>query len=227
VYCFLFTLGYTVLLKSLVGVKKLYKQINGIMLDSVFDKLSISQLLLLLMLIVFPGLVSMRVYRLIFPAKVIEWQNAVFESSFWGTVNVLVASPLISVVLWCGAPLETLFVLLVFTAILLPIVWVRWISQIRCIKNFCLNPTPMAWDHYFSKKEYCFIIVHLKNGNLIGGYYGIHSYASSYPEKMSIYFEKSIYISTDGKFEGWVEDSNGIILDSDVFDYLEFLDINQ
>jgi hypothetical protein len=84
----------------------------------------------------------------------------------------------------------------------------------------------MAGDYYFSKKEPCFIIVHLKNGNLIGGYYGTKSYASSYPEKMSIYFEKLIYVSTDGKFEGWVEDSNGILLDCDVFDYLEFLDIN-
>jgi hypothetical protein len=196
------------------------------MLDPVFDKLSMSQLLLLLMLVVFPGLVSMHVYRLISPAKAIEWQTAVLEASFWGTVNVSITFPLIIVMKCCNATLEVLFISLAFTAILLPIVWVRWISQFRYIKNFCLNPTPMAWDYYFSKKEPCFIIVHLKNGNLIGGYYGTNSYASSYPEKMSIYFEKLIYVSTDGKFEGWVEDSNGILLDSDVFDYLEFLDIN-
>jgi hypothetical protein len=195
--------------------------------DSIFNKLTISQLLLLLTFIVFPGLVSMHVYRLIFPTKAIEWQNAILEASFWGTVNFLVASPLIGIISWYGAPLGMLFVPLIFTSILLPIVWVHWLSRIRYIRKLCINPIPTAWDYYFAKTETpCFVIVHLKNGNLIGGYYGWDSYMSSYPEKMSIYFEKLIHLNANGEFEGWIENSNGVILDSDVFDYLEFLNLS-
>jgi hypothetical protein len=195
------------------------------MFELIFDKLTASQLVLLFAFIVFPGLVSMHVYRLIFPTKRIEWQTAIFEASFWGSINLLVALSLIRLVQYFGTSVELLFVIPFCTAVLLPIVWVRAATKTP-IKKYCLNPAPVAWDHYFAKKQPCLVLVHLKNGSLIGGYYGANSYASSYPEKRSIYFEKLVHIDIDGNFKAWVENSNGAILDSDIYDYLEFFTVS-
>jgi hypothetical protein len=168
-----------------------------------------------------------------FPAKAIEWQNAIIESFFWGTVNIITFSAIVFLpvcILWiCGIRFWSaswvivVFISLILWAIGMPIVWVYWISKIPILKRFCLHPIPTAWDYYFFKCEPCLVIVHLKNGKLIGGLYGTKSYTSSYPEKMSIYLEQLIYIDDNGKFIRYVKGSKGALLDSDTFDYLEFL----
>jgi hypothetical protein len=199
------------------------------MLEPVFDKLDIASLLFVLLFIIFPGLVAMRVYRLLIPTKSMDWQNAIHEASFWGTVNVLLAIPLIVVVDWLiGAYIrrESLFVIPVLTAVILPIV-LRWLYNWSFLRYYLLSPHPSAWDYYFSLRKRCFVLVHLKNGQLIGGYYGDNSFASAYPEKMSIYLEQMIYVDEEGRFGDYVKDSLGIIIDSDTFDYIEVFEIQE
>jgi hypothetical protein len=203
-------------------------------LESFFDKLTLVQLLFVFLLIVFPGAVAMHIYRRIAPAKEINWHSIITEATFWGTVNAVIVLPLISLpvaILWfCELQLPIIsiiivsFIILVCAAIFLPIVWVGWISKHHIYKRFCVHTIPTAWDYYFIKRKPCFIIIHLKNNNLIGGYYGENSFASSYPEKTSIYLERLIYINADGTFGDPIEDSKGVLLDSDAFDYLEFFE---
>jgi hypothetical protein len=186
-----------------------------------FNSLNVIQLFFVLILIIFPGLVAMRVYRLVTPAKEVDWQNAVFESSFWGTVNILFASPFVCTIVWfIDLQWEILFVMLVFFSISLPIIWVH-IRRRKIFSDFFVSLHLTAWDYYFSSRSACFVLVHLKDGKLIGGYYGKNSLASHFPEKMSLYLEKVIKVDENGNFGEWVENSKGVIIDKDVFNYVE------
>ncbi|MDR1289890.1 MAG: DUF6338 family protein [Planctomycetaceae bacterium] len=197
------------------------------MLDSILYKLDLASLLFIVLFIVFPGLVAMRVYRLLIPTKSMDWQNAIHEASFWGTINVLFVIPLIVVVDWLMGDYireEALFVLPVLTAIIMPVVW-RRLHNWSFLRYHLISPQPSAWDYYFSLRKHCFVLVHLKNGQLIGGYFGDNSLASAYPEKMSIYLEQVIYVNGEGAFGDAITDSLGIIIDSDTFDYIEVFEI--
>ena len=51
-------------------------------------------------------------------------------------------------------------------------------------------PFPTAWDYYFDKRNPSWVLVHLKDGTLIGGLFGDDSYATSFPTDGDIYLEK-------------------------------------
>src|SRR3982751_3205973 len=46
-------------------------------------------------LAVFPGLISTTVYRLIMPARAVEWGTAVVQGLFYSTVNFVLGLPLL------------------------------------------------------------------------------------------------------------------------------------
>ena len=56
----------------------------------------------LLLFLVFPGLVSMQVYRMIMPAHRIEWKGAILEGLFYGVVNLVLLSPLVYWLMYPG-----------------------------------------------------------------------------------------------------------------------------
>jgi hypothetical protein len=65
----------------------------------------------------------------------------------------------------------------------------------------------------------------LKKGNLIGGYFGSRSFASTYPDKLSLFIETVYRVSDTGEFDSCVENSDGVLLREDDFEYLEFFNI--
>lgn len=53
----------------------------------------------LFMLAVLPGLVSTAVYRLIMPARAVEWGDAVVQGLFYSTVNLVLGAPWLYLIL--------------------------------------------------------------------------------------------------------------------------------
>ncbi len=51
--------------------------------------------MILFVVLVFPGLVSMHVYRILMPARDIEWKNSLIEGLFYSTVNFGLFLPLL------------------------------------------------------------------------------------------------------------------------------------
>src|ERR1051325_10895554 len=49
------------------------------------------------------------------------------------------------------------------------------------------HPTPKAWDYFFGKGAPCWIVITLKSGRVMGGYYGTESFASSFPNEEDLY----------------------------------------
>lgn len=187
--------------------------------------------LVLFILIAFPGLISMHIYRLMMPARAIEWSTALLEGLFYSVVNFAICLPLL---VWMtyghnpqGHPIWVafgFFIVLLVGPILWPVFFVRMMRSPRLMKNLQL-PYPTAWDAYFDKRLECFVLVHLKSGELLGGYFGAGSFASSFPNDGDIYVGAVYRIDESGCFGEPIPFSRGFLIRKDEYSYLEFFDI--
>jgi hypothetical protein len=70
------------------------------------------------------------------------------------------------------------------------------------------------------------MLIHIKDGRVIGGLYGPDSFASSYPEREDIYLEEIWKIDEEGKFLGKIADTKGLLINADIIEYIELFNIN-
>ena len=54
---------------------------------------------------------------------------------------------------------------------------------------FPLHPSPTAWDWKFSRQDEQWVLVNLKNGDTITGFYGKESFSASMPDERDIYIQ--------------------------------------
>ena len=85
-----------------------------------------------------------------------------------------------------------------------PFLFLR-LSTWRPIAKHLLHPIRKPWDYVFGKREPFWIIVHLQNGQKIGGRFGIGSFASSDPAHEQIYLEEVWVLDERGRFVSPVE----------------------
>lgn len=69
------------------------------------------------------------------------------------------------------------------------------------------------------------MLIHLENGNLIGGYFGANSYATSFPNQGDLYLEAVYEVAEDGTFGEPIEDTDGMIITSDDYHYVELFSL--
>ena len=81
---------------------------------------------------------------------------------------------------------------------------------------------PTGWDWIFSRTEECYVIVTLKDGTEVAGYFGTNSMASSDPDRRDIYLEKVYKIPEDGGIWEIVDGSLGIHIDGSEIALVEF-----
>ena len=67
---------------------------------------------------------------------------------------------------------------------------------------------PTAWDWFFSQRPKSLLLVYMKNGTEVIGYFGENSYATSFPNDGSIYLER-VYTKDDNDNLKLIENSNG------------------
>ena len=182
----------------------------------------------LFVLAVFPGLVSTAVYRLLMPARDTDWSTAVLQGLFYSTANAALGSPILFFLIFGHDPLDEPLryslaaIWLLFVG---PVLWplllissfrTRWVAQRIQV------PYPTAWDAYFGRRESSFILVHLNDGRMLGGYWGPNSYAGAFPNEGDIYFEAVYKVDEDGRFLDAIPDTRGALLRKDTYSYLEF-----
>ena len=185
----------------------------------------------LLLFLVFPGLVSMQVYRMIMPAYRIEWKSAILEGLFYGVVNLVLLSPLVYWLMSPGAAETTPLILwpaaIVFFVIA-PAVWpfaFVFLVKRPLLRRYVQLPYPSAWDYFFDKRAECFVLIHLKNGQMIGGYYGPNSYATSFPNHGDIYLEAVYRVDETGTFLEPIESTEGLLISRNGYSHLELLGV--
>jgi hypothetical protein len=185
----------------------------------------------LFLLAVFPGLVSTTIYRLIMPARALDWGNALLQGMFYSAVNFVLGLPLLYLLVVGHDPLghpvryfAAAVLLLLVTPILWPLVLVSIFKSKRLATRIQI-PYPTAWDFFFDQREPGFALIHLNNGKLLGGYWGGNSYAGSFPNDGDIYLEAVYSVDDAGLFGEVIPNSRGVLLRKEQYSYIELFSV--
>jgi len=189
--------------------------------------------LVLFLVFIVPGFVSIKVWNLIFPSEKKGLSENFFEALSYGCINLAFLFFLINCTIdnptfRSQHPIWT-YIAVFSVLFLFPVIWpilFKIIINSECLKKHVVHPTPTAWDHFFSFREPCFVLIHLKNGGLIGGLYGGRSFASSFPQLQDIYLEEVWQIDEQGCFKSKIDNSKGVLISKDFFDYIELFEPN-
>lgn len=176
-----------------------------------------------IIILVVPGFVSLRIWTLINPTARMKPSHYVLDIVVYSVLNFVALSWLIEITRDSSAFLRVAAGIVVMVAA--PAAWpllLRSILHGRFLRGRIVHPIPLAWDHFFRKGHHCFVLVHLKNGKILGGLYSGDSLASSYPEPQEIYLSEVWHVDGQGRFQSRVEATRGVLVSHDVIEYLEF-----
>jgi hypothetical protein len=185
----------------------------------------------LFMLVVFPGLVSTTIYRLIMPSRGLEWENAILQATFYSAINFVLGLPALYLLVFGYDPLKHAVRYSLAAALLLvvlPIVWPLVLVSLfksKALARRIQIPYPTAWDFFFDQREPGFVLVHLADGKLLGGYWGGNSYAGSFPNDGDIYLEAVYSIDEAGRFGEPMPETRGVLLRKEQYSYIELFSV--
>lgn len=175
-----------------------------------------------------PGFISIKVYGLLVPSDERNWSNSLLEAVSYSCINFAVLYVLIAAVSRPGYREAqpswyylAWFVLLFVAPTLWPVLG-RMVLTARLLRGKIVHPTPKAWDYYFGQGKPCWVLVHLKDGNLVGGLYGEESFASSYPKSEDIYLQETWRLGNHGEFVKKVPQTHGTWVSGQAVDFIEF-----
>lgn len=181
----------------------------------------------LLLLFVFPGLVSSQVYRLLMPARSTSWSDVLPQSLFYTAVNFVLLFPLIPFVLDTNNQAKHSFLYwlaILILALLGPIIWpliLRALFRSKRVAQLIQLPYPTPWDYFFDLREPTFLLITLNNGSLVGGYWGADSYAGSFPNDGDIYLQAAYELDQRGRFGAPKNQSQGLLIRKDQYSCVE------
>lgn len=173
-------------------------------------------------LLVLPGFISIQVWTYIFPSAERPLKDEMSEALAFGVLNAAFVAPIL--VAWTPTDPKAVYFALVAGLVVLPVLWpflLRWAIDVLQRFNIILIPSRSAWDYAFSSDRTFFVIVHLKDGRMIGGYYGENSFAGVYPSTGHIYLEELWTLDATGTFIAAVPDSAGIVLRPSDYAFVE------
>ena len=188
------------------------------------EVLSADKLLLFLVFFV-PGFVSLKIWQLMIPSERLRIADQALEIVSFGCLNFAVLFWLVGIGIRETSPpwiryLSFSGVLLVFPA-LWPVI-LGAILKSNLLRGRIVHPTPRSWDYFFNRGELCYVLVHLRGGKLIAGFYGPDSFASSFPNPKDIYLEQVWKVNKNGEFLHAIEDTAGVLISHEYIDYMEF-----
>ena len=178
-----------------------------------------------------PGFVSIKIDRLIHPGREIGAAEMAIETLGYSLLN---AGALSWAILLASNQIQKAdpnYVALAGLAFLIclvgPIAWpvaFRFVQRFGADRHWVVGPHRFAWDKFFSRNEPCWVIVHLKGGALVGGYFGPSSYATVEPESGHIYLEELWQVSASGRITQQIVDSKGALFRPGDYDWIELFE---
>jgi hypothetical protein len=105
---------------------------------------------------------------------------------------------------------------------------VAWASQWGLLPWFAkwaslrsINPVPTGWDWIFGRTDPCYVLVTLRDGRQIAGFFGGQSMASSDRERKDLYLERAFEVPPEGTWRE-VKNSKGVYIDGAQISSVEF-----
>ena len=187
----------------------------------------------LFLVLIVPGLISMHIYRLLFAAKEIEWKHGLVQGLFYSCLNLVICFPVLIPIHrdnFLNDHPYYYMVILMIILLVLPVIWpflYRRFIKSQWLASKIQLPYPTAWDYFFDRRAPVFVLIQLKNGSKLGGYYGSESYATSFPTEGDIYLETVYRVDKDGKFKEAINRSDGAIIRKDQYDLIEFFKLQE
>ncbi|WP_328222417.1 DUF6338 family protein [Aeromonas caviae] len=185
--------------------------------------------LLLFIAFVMPGFIAIKAYELFAVASERKsTSEQLIDAVSYSCINYVLWLPVVYVVesgelrnvhFW-------LYVLFYFLVLFVSPVVISYTWLKVRVKRFKQHPIQKPWDFVFSSMEDPhWVVVTLKSGEKVGGYYGPGSFASNSPAPEQIFLKNSWIINEDGGFERVKETSAGILILSSEILYLEFYEV--
>lgn len=151
------------------------------------------------------------------------------QGLFYSAVNFVVLLPLI---VWSidGAAARPVLRWLSAVLVLIgfPVLWpilLRTLFKWGWLSRRIQVPYPTPWDYFFELREPVFVLAHLRNHELIGGYWGRNSYAGSFPNDGDIYVEAVYKVDRNGRFGDPLPDTRGMLLRKTEYSYIELFHV--
>ena len=141
-----------------------------------------------ILVLIIPGFVSLKVWTLINPTARLKLADYLLDIIAFSALNFAALSWLLAIT--TDSPLWLRIIVGIGVFIGAPAAWpvlLRATLNWRVLRGRIIHPDPLAWDYFFRQGHSCFVLVHLKDGKVIGGLYNGESFASSYPESQDIY----------------------------------------
>jgi hypothetical protein len=130
---------------------------------------------------------------------------------------------------WPWEPIIGFFLLLFVAPVGVGVAWARLRrshtvrSALRRLTD--IDPSPTSWDYVFSQGRVYLVRGKLRDGERIGGLFGLDSNASLYPEAQDLYLQQAWRLDEDGTFVEPVESTRGVLLKRDDVAVLELLQV--
>lgn len=183
-----------------------------------------SQTLLVFVILVLPGFISMRVYSLIRPGDQTTLKDSIFEALAYGVMNF-------GMMFWLfqfAVQSDEVIIQGIFVAISLVVAPILWPFLLDRALEFAARRGLLhyryktAWDDFFSRRNSCWLIVHLSDGRRVGGVFANKSYATLYPTPGHLFIEELWEIDQEtGEFQGTSPISQGLILKPEDYRFVE------
>lgn len=175
-----------------------------------------------------PGFISLKMYDLLVSGAKRDFSKSFAEAIGYSCINYGAFSWLLLIIhsnnFQANHPI--LYFLFIFLILFIfPIVWpIIFLNILKSkpLKRVFNSPIPKPWDYLFLKREPFWIIIHLKNGNRIGGIYDSDSFASLYPDEEQIYLQEVWKLDENCKFIEKLERSRGVIVMREEISLIEF-----
>lgn len=177
-----------------------------------------------------PGFVSLKIDKILTPGTNQDPAALVMEVFFYSLINAaILAMPIFWVaqeitklspnywVIWIGG-----LVICVLGPALWPYLFRRFQRQ-AASQGWVLGYHKQAWDEFFGRRESCWLIFHLHDGRMVGGYFGPESYATPEPNSGSIYIEELWRLDDEGQFLDVIPNSKGALFRATDYVWVEAL----
>lgn len=182
----------------------------------------------LFLVVVMPGIIAIKVYDLFYPPEKRDFGSSLLEAMAYGLINLAI---------W-GVPLfqinqkawmeQHLFEYALLSAGFLAIspALLAWgtvkLRNTRFVSSRLGYLNKTAWDDFFKRQQECWILFHMKDGKMMGGYFGEKSYVSTFPQQPEIYVEEVWRVDDRGAFVEKVEGTLGMVIRQALCERLEF-----
>lgn len=177
-----------------------------------------------------PGFISLKAYQLLCPGQTKDSSQQLVDAVAYSCINYAL---LLWPIAWVenhdvkkSAPnLYAAFWLLVF--LVAPIVWacaLRWLRTKEFFLRRVPHPTAKPWDFVFGQRKEHYVVVKLKDGSALGGFYGTKSFTSSAPDMEQIYLQDCWHLDDEHDFQRKKKATAGILILGSEIASIELID---